>query len=103
MLMSARKCCYSSSNISYHLSSTYYVPGIQQNTLHILYYLILIITLQERYYHIYLTDDGNELHRLNQKLMTAQPENGRIGRTHFCLIPMSLFIITFTIVQIFKE
>lgn len=95
--------CYSSSNIRYHLSTAYYVPGILQNTLHILFYLIPIITLQERYYHIYLANDGNELQRLNHMLMIAQPENDRTGRTHFCLILMSLFLITFRAVQIFKQ
>lgn len=35
-------------------------------------------------------------------LMIAQPENGTTGRTHFCLILMSLLLITFRIVQLFK-
>lgn len=62
-----------------------------------------MITLQEKFYHIYLSNDGNELQRLNHMLMITQPENGRISRTHFCLIPMPLFLITFRTIQIFKN
>lgn len=34
--------------------------------------------------------------------MISQPENGSTGRPHFCLIWMSLFLISFRIVQMFK-
>lgn len=62
-----------------------------------------MVTLQEKFYHICLTNDGNELQRLNHMLMITQLKNGRISRTHSYLIPISLFLITFRIVQIFKH